>query len=85
MSDMSEGRRTPREDDGWKERKAEPVPEPVPESVPVDVERQERQLEAAGWERVERLGKRVWRHPESGHLYPQGPAFKRLRIDRGGS
>jgi hypothetical protein len=79
MSDMSEGRRTSREDDGREEPKAKP------ETVPVDMERQERQLEEAGWERVERLGKRVWRHPESGHLYPQGPALKRLRIDRGGS
>ena len=79
MSDMSEGRRTPREDDGRKEPKDEP------ETVPLDVESQERQLEEAGWEPVERMGKRVWRHPETGHLYPQGPAFKRLRRDRGGS
>ena len=79
MSDMSESRQTPREDHGWEEPKAKP------ETVPVDVESQERQLEEAGWEPVERMGKRVWRHPETGHLYPQGPALKRLRIDRGGS
>jgi hypothetical protein len=76
MSDMSKGRRKPREDDGREERKDQP------ETVPVDVESQERQLEAAGWEPIERLGKRVWRHPKSGHLYPQGPAVKRLRLDR---
>ena len=79
MSDMSESRQTPREDDGWEETKAKP------ETVPLDVESQERQLEEAGWEPVERMGKRVWRHPETGHLYPQGPALKRLRMDRGGS
>ena len=79
MSDMSEGRRTPREEDGPQERKD------VPATVPVDVESQERQLREAGWVPVERLGKRVWRHPETGHLYPQGPALKRLRMDRGGS
>jgi hypothetical protein len=79
MSDMSEGRQTPREDDGWEEPKDEP------ETVPVDMESQERQLEEAGWEPVERMGKRVWRHPETGHLYPQGPALQRLRRDRGGS
>ena len=76
---MSKGRRTPREEDGRQERKD------VAATVPVDVESQERQLKEAGWVPVERLGKRVWRHPETGHLYPQGPALKRLRIDRGGS
>ena len=76
---MSKGRRTPREDDGRQERKDEP------ESVPVDVESQERLLKEAGWEPVDRMGKRVWRHPESGHLYPHGPAYKRLRRDRAGS
>jgi hypothetical protein len=78
-SDMSESRRTPREDGGWEERNDEPA------SVPVDVESQERQLEEAGWVPVERIGKRVWRHPESGQLYPHGPALQRLRKDRGGS
>jgi len=76
MRDMSESRQTPREDDGREERKHQP------ETVPVDVESQERQLEEAGWEPIERLGKRVWRHLESGHLYPHGPALKRLRLDR---
>jgi hypothetical protein len=79
MSGMSEGRRTPREEGVQEERNDEPV------SVPVDVESLERQLEEAGWEPVDRIGKRVWRHPESGHLYPHGPASKRLRLDRDGS
>ena len=76
---MSKGRRTPREDDGRQERKD------APESVPVDVESQERLLKEAGWEPIDRMGKRVWRHPESGHLYPHGAAFKRHRLDRAGS
>jgi hypothetical protein len=77
---MSKGRRTPGEDDGRRQgRKDEP------ETVPVDVESQERQLEEAGWEPVDRMGKRVWRHPQSGHLYPHGSAVKRLRLDRAGS
>jgi hypothetical protein len=79
MSAMTEGRRTPREEGGRAKRNDEPV------SVPVDVESLERQLEEAGWESVDRMGKRVWRHPESGHLYPHGPALKRLRIDKGAS
>ena len=74
---MSKGRRTPREAGGPEEHYDEP------RSVPLAVESQERQLEEAGWEPVERMGKRVWRHPETGHLYPQGPAVQRLRIDRG--
>ncbi len=53
-----------------------------PEAVPVDPEAQQRELKEAGWERVERLGKIVWRHPRSGHLYPQGAAIQRLRWDR---
>ena len=80
MRAMSEGRRTPREDDGREERWKD-----EPETVPVDVESQERQLAEAGWEPVERMGKRVWRHPETGHLDPQGPALQRLRLDRGSS
>jgi hypothetical protein len=52
-----------------------------PEGVPIDPEAQQRELEAAGWERLERQGKVVWRHPESGALYPQGPAIRRLRMD----
>jgi hypothetical protein len=53
-----------------------------PEAVPVDLEAQQRELKEAGWEPIERLGKTVWRHPESGHCYPQGPAIQRLRRDR---
>jgi hypothetical protein len=79
MSAMSKGRRMPREEGGPAERNDEP------RSVPVDVESQERQLAEAGWEPVERMGKRVWRHPETGHLDPQGPALQRLRLDRGSS
>ncbi len=53
-----------------------------PEVVTVDPETQQRELEAAGWERLERQGKIVWRHPQSGYFYPQGPAIQRLRRDR---
>jgi hypothetical protein len=77
MSAMTEGRRTPREEGGRAKRNDEP------RSVPVDVESQERQLAEAGWDPVDRMGKRVWRHPETGHLYPHAPAIGRLRIDRG--
>jgi hypothetical protein len=53
-----------------------------PESVPIDPEAERRELEAAGWERIEeRSGKVVWRHPTSGALYPQGAAIARLRMD----
>ena len=53
-----------------------------PEAVPLDLEVQQGDLEAAGWERMDRMGKIVWRHPESGHLYPQGAAISRLRRER---
>jgi len=53
-----------------------------PEVVPVDPEAQQRELEQAGWQRIERLDKAVWRHPQSGHFYPQGAAIQRLRWDR---
>ncbi len=59
-------------------------PRDEPATVPVDPEAQQRELEAAGWEQVERMGKVVWRHPTSGGLYPQGPAMRRLRIDQAG-
>jgi hypothetical protein len=53
-----------------------------PEAVPIDPEAERRELEAAGWKRIETLsGKVVWRHPASGYLYPQGPAIARLRRD----
>ena len=51
--------------------------EPVTEQI--DKQAEQRELEAAGWERIERQGKIVWRNPESGHLYPQGAAITRLR------
>ncbi len=61
----------------------EPMEEP--EVAPLDQEAEQRELEAAGWERVYRQGKLLWRHPESGSLYPQGPAMRRLERDsRGG-
>ena len=53
-----------------------------PEAVPVDAKAQQRELKEAGWEQIERLGKIVWRHPQSGYFYPQGPAIQRLRRDR---
>ena len=56
--------------------------EDEPEAVSVDPEAQQRELKEAGWEPIERLGKVVWRHPLSGHLYPQGAAIQRLRRDR---
>jgi hypothetical protein len=49
------------------------------EAVPVDVEAQQRELESAGWERQERLGKVVWRRPDSNYLYPQGAAIALIR------
>jgi hypothetical protein len=48
-------------------------------TVPVDLKAQEQELEAAGWERLERLGKVVWRNPWSGYLYPQGAAIALIR------
>ncbi len=41
--------------------------------------KEQRELEAAGWEKVERQGKLFWRNPQSRHLYPQGTAVQRLR------
>jgi hypothetical protein len=51
-------------------------------AVRVDVEAQERELVAAGWERLERVGKIVWRNPRSGHLYPQGAAIALIRAGK---
>ncbi len=53
----------------------------TPNTVPLDVKAQERELEAAGWKRLERQGKIVWQHPQTGYLYPQGPAVRRLWMD----
>ncbi len=41
---------------------------------------QRRELEAAGWELVERGGgKTIWRNPRSGRLYPQSVAITMVR------
>jgi hypothetical protein len=50
-----------------------------PEAEPIDKDAEQRELESAGWEQVERQGKIVWRNPESGHLYPQGVAVALVR------
>lgn len=50
-----------------------------PLSVSYDPNKEQRKLEAAGWKRVDRQGKRFWRNPQSGYLYPQGTAVERLR------
>jgi hypothetical protein len=43
-------------------------------------EEQWRELEAAGWELVERGGgKTIWRNPQSGRLYPQSVAITLVR------
>lgn len=54
-------------------------PRDEPTSVPIDPEAEQRELEDAGWERLERQGKIFWRNPESGHPYPQGAAVSMLR------
>jgi hypothetical protein len=51
-------------------------------TVPVDKEAEQRELGAAGWERLERQGKVIWRNPQSGYLYPQGAAMALLRRQR---
>lgn len=56
-----------------KDRREDPL------SVSYDPDKEQRKLEAAGWERVDRQGKRFWRNPQSGHVYPQGAAVERLR------
>ena len=38
-----------------------------------------RVLEAAGWEKLVRLEKIVWRRPGSGYLYPQDVAMRLVR------
>jgi hypothetical protein len=42
-------------------------------------EAERRELLAAGWEPVERMGKVVWRRPESGYLCPQDVAIILVR------
>ena len=43
-------------------------------------EQQQYELEAAGWELVERGGgKTIWRNPQSGRLYPQSVAITMVR------
>ncbi len=43
-------------------------------------EQQQYELEAAGWELVERgSGKTIWRNPRSGRLYPQHVAITMVR------
>jgi hypothetical protein len=37
--------------------------------------REERELEEAGWERVEVGGETYWSRPDTGHLYPRGSAY----------
>ena len=53
-----------------------------PDAVPIDLEGEQRELESAGWERQDRMGKIVWCSP-NGHLCPQGAAIARLRRQRG--
>jgi hypothetical protein len=48
--------------------------------VPIDPEGEQRELEAAGWERVNIQGKIFGGvNPQSGHRYPQGPAIRQMR------
>jgi hypothetical protein len=56
-----------------------------PATERIDKEAEQRELENAGWERLEREGKIVWRNPESGHLYPQGAALTLVRKNAGGA
>ncbi len=47
-------------------------------------EQQQYELEAAGWEMVERgSGKTIWRNPRSGRLYPQYVAITMVRDEPG--
>lgn len=51
-----------------------------PAAERIDKEAEQRELEAAGWIRLEQQGKIVWQNPESGHLYPQGAAIDFVRL-----
>lgn len=45
-----------------------------------ELEQECRELREAGWELVEdSVGKRIWRKPDSGHLYPQDAAVTIVR------
>ena len=46
-------------------------------------EEERRLLREAGWERVEVGGEAYWRRPDSGRLYPRGPAVEVLRDQQG--
>jgi hypothetical protein len=58
----------------WRDPEDERV---MPAGVALDkVERtEEQELEEAGWERVEAQGRISWRRPDTGYLYPRGPAY----------
>jgi hypothetical protein len=45
----------------------------------VSNEEERRELEAAGWEPVEREGVTAWRRPKSPHLYPTDVALRLIR------
>jgi hypothetical protein len=47
--------------------------------------REEQELEDAGWEQVEVQGRTYWCRPDTGHLYPRGPAYDvhKKRRDQG--
>ena len=49
----------------------------LPEDYALQLVRQEeeRMLEEAGWEPVGDESERYWRRPDTGHLYPRGPAY----------
>ncbi len=53
----------------------------MPEDEAFKVVRQEerRKLEEAGWVREEVEGQAFWRRPDTGRLYPRGPAVDVLR------
>ena len=48
-------------------------------AVPIDPEGEQRELEAAGWEKVDVQGKIFWVDPQSGYRYPQDSAIRRMR------
>ncbi len=46
-------------------------------------EEETRLLEELGWERVEIEGDTMWRRPDTGRLYPRGPAVDVMRAREG--